>query len=125
MALCKTFSVGDSDGNPVLIAYVPATLSKSVINWNTSGDHTQIAGVALKTTKLYKMIILPVAADVTITLKDGAGALAELTIPLFGGGNVELNVDKYAHAELTVGNDLKVNLSANVQVSGYILYLQD
>ena len=97
-------------------------LSEAKIDLNSIGDNTLVSAVASQTIRLYKIQFI-VAADVDIIFKDGSTALTGL-MTLFAGGSYILDFDKEPWYTTSSGSALVLNLSAAVQVSGRLHFVQ-
>ena len=120
-----TGTVTVSDGAQVDIAATEQTILRAVISGATSGNNTLVAGVTGKKIKVLSMCLI-VSGDVDVRFESGAG-----TTPLTGvmslaadGNGFMLSpaMPGYHWFETAAAALLNLELSAAVQVSGFLTY---
>ncbi len=106
---------------------IPTTqaMSRVAINCAASGDNTLVAAVAAQKIRVWGFF-LKVAGAVNMKFKNGAGTDFHPALPFVvnGDGWVE-DLQGEALFECAVNTALILNLSAAVQVSGYLYYTQE
>ena len=98
-------------------------LKRAVIDFNTSGDHTVVAAVTAKKIRVLG-IKFSVASDVSTTWKSASTALSPAETWKAGGGMSDYWGPHGVLCETNPGEALVLNLSGNVQISGWINYLE-
>ncbi len=98
-------------------------MSQDVISFASSGNNTLVSGVASQTIRVYKIFFV-LAGDVNYKFIDGASDMTGVMTGLSAGSFV-LDFDDESWLSTSAGNDLILNLSSAVQVSGRIFYFQD
>lgn len=101
---------------------MPANL-EAVVNYATTGDHAFISGVAGKRIYIYR-VWLVFAGATTLIFKDGSTAMTG-AVTVASGGSIMLPYDQLPWFTLSKGNDLNLNSSSAVQMSGRIFYQQN
>lgn len=92
------------------------------VTFAASGDNTLVAAVAGKVIKLVRIFVVAAAAT-NLTFKDGAVALSG-ALPMTANGSVTLDLsDSPWFSTSSVSNNLILNSSAAVQVSGTVYYI--
>jgi len=96
----------------------------AAISGATSGNNTLVAAVAAKKIRVLSLTAIA-AGEVTFRLEDGAGGSA-LTgvISLTTNSGFSLNFSPVGHCETTANTLLNMELSAAVQVSGVLTYVE-
>jgi hypothetical protein len=99
------------------------------IDFATSGDKQVVAGVASQRIRVVNFVLIAAAA-VNATWKDGTtaltGAMTMATgVPIQSGYSTVRGVGGGydGHFDTSQGADLTLNLSGNVQVSGWVNYV--
>ena len=105
-----------------------ASVQLAAVNFSASGDNTLVAAVAGKLIQLVRIFVV-VAAATNLTFKDGTGGTAlSGPIPMAANGSITLDIapvtDFPWYSTSNVANNLVLNSSAAVQVSGTIWYSQ-
>ena len=101
-------------------------LLEAVIDHSASGDNVIIAGIADRAIRVYR-IMFTVAADTTLTFKNGATALTGGLTMLKAGAVV---LDAYDAGTpqpwftMDVAADFIINLSPGVSIDGRVYYTQ-
>jgi len=118
----------NDQGNPSSATPVYLTQGTSNVGTNlpitisTSGDTTLVAGVAGKTIKAYRLVLV-FGGTTAITIKDGSTALTG-AMPFNAGGSLVLDVGSSPWWTTSSGNGLVLNSSAAVSVAGFLQYVQ-
>lgn len=101
------------------------TVKYAVINTAASGVSTVVAGVATKKIRVLSYRF-QADADVSVKFRDNTAAVdltgAMATGAKGGGGGAAFS--PVGHFETAAGNALSINLSAAVQVSGHVAYVE-
>lgn len=106
-------------GQPIQVSFVQPTYKYAVINTNTSGDTTIVAAVPGKKIRVVAFALVA-AGTVNVKFRRNTTDITG-TIHLVEAGGI-------AHSfqgglfETSPGQALVINLSANVQVGGYVVY---
>lgn len=106
-------------GQPIQVSISQPTYKYAVISANTSGDTTVVAAVTGKRIRAVAFALVA-AGTVNVKFKRGSTDITG-TMRLVEAGGI-------AHAfegglfQTNVGEALNINLSANVQVGGYLVY---
>lgn len=102
-----------------------SVLTQAVVSFSSNGSNTIVAGSSGKTIRIFRLLLVFTGAC-TATLQDTAGTPAPFTgaMTFFPGGSLSLGFegDPYFVTAATVG--FAVNISAGVQVSGSVWYVQ-
>lgn len=121
-----TGSVGLTNGpspinTAITTAKTVASLSSTIINFNTVGDNTVVTGVVSTTIRIFKIFLM--ANGVTeLTFKDGTNAL---TGPmLLTNGSIILDLDSEPWFVTSSGENFVIGSSSGVQISGRVYYTQ-
>ena len=93
----------------------------AVLDFNSNGDNTAIAGVTATTIKVWK-IIFTTGAAVDVTFKDGASTALSGALVFSDVGSMVLYYDGSPHWVTSPGNDFVINLSGGVSIQGTIYY---
>jgi hypothetical protein len=93
------------------------------VNFAASGDNTIIAGVAGKSIKVYRLMLVTAGAT-NLEFKDNTTALSG-PIPCGTFGGVTLDNDTDPWFTCASGDSLVLNSSQAVQVGGMIYYVQN
>lgn len=113
-----------ANGNIVAPTGVIVTVQQAQIDYNTSGDHTLIAGTGGKTTRVIGVnFVCSAAVSVAWKSSGGAQLVPAQSFAANGGNDCWRPQGKWADS--VVGEGIVVNLSGAVQVSGtadYIVY---
>lgn len=97
-------------------------LSDAIISVNGAGDNTIVTADPTRKIKVVSYVIVANAA-VSTTWKSGAGTQKSGAMPLAQNGGVAIAGSADAPIiETAVNNDLVLNLSSGVQVSGHLRY---
>ena len=96
--------------------------TETPINFALSGDNVVIAPVASKAIYVYKYFLV-VSAATNLTFKDNSTALTG-PIPLAANEAMVFTFDTRPWFTTAQGDELLINISTGVQVSGRIYYLQ-
>lgn len=104
---------------------VATTQSTSLasISFAGSGDNTVVAGVALKTVRIFKMFFT-VASATTITFKDTTPTSFTGAMTLNAGGSFTLDFDTEPWFLTATAKGFVITSSNAVQVSGAVWYTQ-
>lgn len=95
----------------------------AAINAASSGDNTIVAAVSGKCILVVGMFLL--CADiVSLTVKSGASTSLTGAMPFAGKGGMVLPFQSAGHFKAAAGEALVFNLSAAVQVSGGLAYIE-
>jgi hypothetical protein len=116
-------NIGDVD-IASLPAYSPPTttpLTNAAISFSSSGDNTVVSGTGGQTIRVHRMVFV-VTSAVNVTVKDGASTSLTGAMPMTAYGGVALDLSDTPWFVTASGNALVINLSAAVQVSGFIQY---
>lgn len=120
----------DTYGNQTTIPAAPKTglLSKAIINTNTTGANTIIAGVAGQTIRIMRQILqvqISGSGSTTITPEDSNGPTA-LTGPFqfFNGGEFNLEDSGEPWFITSVAGGYVLNQTGTAQLSGIVYYTQ-
>jgi hypothetical protein len=101
---------------------IPDERSRASINIATAGDNTIIGGVAGQKIRIFKLVIWAQAAN-TVILKFGTIAIngAGWNFPAQSGFTYDGDINPLISA---AGEAFIINLSANSNVSGFVIYTQ-
>lgn len=94
-----------------------------IIDCNAPGDNSIVTAVGNRTIRVFRMFFV-VAADVVVTIKNGAGIPLTGPMSMLANGSFVLDVDYLHWFDTSIGNDFIINLSAPVQTSGRAYYTQ-
>lgn len=116
-----TWTVGIT-GQPLQVSVSQPDYKYATVNFNTSGTHQIVAAV---TNKRIVVVAYAVVAGGSVNIQFHSGTTTAIT------GTMSLvQADGIAHAfpgglfRTNVGEALSINLSAAVQVGGYVVYLE-
>lgn len=104
----------------------PSNVSRLGISTSASGDTTLVTLVSAQRVKVYGLALIA-NGDVNVTFKSAAGTSISGSLPLGVKGNgfvLPINTS-VSWFDTGVGNALIINLSAAVQVSGFLVYAQE
>jgi hypothetical protein len=96
-------------------------MASVAVNLNTSGDHNLGISSAGKIVRV-RGIFLFAGGTVTVTIKDSSPATYTGPLPLSTTQSLQADSAISQLMDLTQGADLNLNLSGNIQVSGWIDY---
>lgn len=97
-------------------------LRSAPISFSNNGDNTVISAPTSGSIKIYG-ILFTVSGAVNVTLKDSAaGAFTGAMIFTGNGSSMYLECGDNAYFRCQNGSDFVMNLSAGVNVAGYIQY---
>lgn len=120
------------DGDAVAVALqtdaimegTTALVPKSAkIDAASSGDNTLVAAVASKKIKVLSLVF-QAGGTVNVTFKSGAGTALSGPLPQVANSGLSSGFDPTGHLETAAGAALVMNLSAAVQVSGWLKYVE-
>lgn len=97
-------------------------LTHASVSISSSGDNTVIAGTALQTIRVYRLVLIAASA-VNVTIKDGASTSLTGSMPLSANGGIAID-DSSCEPEFvtSAGNGFIVNLGGAVGVTGWVQY---
>lgn len=118
MANCTAITqiIEDGAGNNQNIPVPPSNLSGVAINTAAAGDIALVAATAGMIVRCYRFLIV-VAGATTLTFKDG-GAAVPGAIAFNGADKIVLDLELLPWFQTAIGNELALNNSNAVQISG-------
>jgi hypothetical protein len=102
-----------------------STIKSAVVNFSSSGDNVIVASVAGQLIQMVGILIV-VGGATNITFKSGTGTPLSGALPLTANGALILDPvpNLVWYQTLTAANNLVINNSNAVQVSGTVYYKQ-
>jgi hypothetical protein len=103
-----------------------STIQQAVVNFSASGDNTIVAAVAKQTIQMVG-ILLVVSGNTSLTFKSGTGGTAlSGAMAMLANGSLILDPSQNNlwYQTLSPANNLVLNSSSAVQVSGTVYYKQ-
>jgi hypothetical protein len=105
------------------VPLLASQLTPVVINSASGGNIPICAGVAGKTVKLHRLLLV-MGAPTNITIEDGTTSLSG-PMPFFASGTLVLDFTGDPWYASSLGNALNINSSNAVQISGTAWYVQN
>jgi hypothetical protein len=103
-------------------APVTGDYNSAAVNVSASGETALVALTASQSIRIMGMVLV-FAAACTVTFKNGAGGTAfGGAMPMKAGGSIVLDPSGEPWMKTSNGNAFVMDLSAAVQVSGWLLY---
>lgn len=126
--IASALPAGDNNIGNVDVVTLPAyaaptttPLTNAAVSFSSSGDNTVVSGTGGQTIRVHRIMFV-VAGTVNVTLKDGASTSLSGAIPMTAYGGLILDLSDTPWFVTAAGNAFIINLSAAVQVSGFIQY---
>ncbi|MDP3598608.1 MAG: hypothetical protein Q8S75_16605, partial [Nitrospirota bacterium] len=104
------------------VRQAPSGILEAVINVATAADHDIVAAVAGQVIKVWKLALWS-NGDQTLTIKDGATALAG-AMDFAQGGKLVLPKDADPWFTLSVNSPFRLTITQAAQLSGRVYYTQ-
>lgn len=117
-----------SDTNPLPVSHPPqaTALTEAAINAASSGDNTLVSGVANTRIRVYRAFFKVNGSGTGVSAKFKTGSTDfHPALPFNDKDGMVLDYAEYPWFTCGVAEDLKLNLSAAIQVSGRLYYTQD
>jgi len=117
----STITLASSQPSTVQVQLPSIALDYALINFNTSGVHTIVTGIAGQKTRVYELFLWNVSQQ-NLELLNGSDTLTGPINSFPAASGIYWPYTGSYHLECDDGRDLNLNMSASTQVSGFILY---